>query len=438
MANFLKTLGEVTGAINPLLGAATSLIGGAMSSSAQKDANASNLTAARETNAANKEINDSQLAASRKQFEDQLAENRFLAQQTRDWQLSDRAHDEQYNSASAIAQRLRDAGINPYLAMTEGAAGAMAGSLQAGSPPQGSPSSTSIPSAIPMEKGVPAIPVDGFGKGISAAYGSFLQGVSSNLAVEKQSFDIGMERNRFALSQLEVLATIDKLEAEKALTHEQANLYRSQVDFNNRTMDDRVKAVGLQNDEIVSRTALNKANEDLAKMNAALAESNIKVNEFQITRGKALLQYEIEQFAAAAASSRALAGYYNQLTAQGSWDLYVQQLEGRLTGVDPKLAQMRADIKLKLANSLSIDSQNKRQQADFDNFWKRFIEPILGNVVQAVGIFAGLRAGRFPTNGVTTIESTSDIPMYNMQTGDVTHKHVKTTTSYRNKKPPRR
>lgn len=103
MSKFIDGLGAVTGA----LGVGTSLL----SSSNQ-------LKAVRETNKANKEI-----AESNNRW------NRENMQLQNDWNLAQWNRENAYNSAASQVQRFREAGLNPYLAMTAGASAGTASSV---------------------------------------------------------------------------------------------------------------------------------------------------------------------------------------------------------------------------------------------------------------------------------------------------------------------
>ena len=74
-----------------LVGAGSSLVGGALGNKAQSEANKTNLQIARETNAANQQ----------------------LAEQQNQWNLQQWNRENEYNSAAAQKQRLIDAGMNP-------------------------------------------------------------------------------------------------------------------------------------------------------------------------------------------------------------------------------------------------------------------------------------------------------------------------------------
>ena len=88
-----------------LVSAGASVLGGIFGSSSQKSANKTNLQIARETNAANKEI----------------------AEMNNQFNLDMWNRQNEYNKASAQADRLREAGLNPYLTMTGDNAGTAQG-----------------------------------------------------------------------------------------------------------------------------------------------------------------------------------------------------------------------------------------------------------------------------------------------------------------------
>ncbi len=96
------------------LGAAAGILG--VGSSAYSASN--QLRAVRETNKANKEI-----AESNNRW------NRENMQLQNDWNLAQWNRENEYNSAASQVQRFRDAGLNPYLAMTGGAGAGTASSV---------------------------------------------------------------------------------------------------------------------------------------------------------------------------------------------------------------------------------------------------------------------------------------------------------------------
>lgn len=112
------------------------------------------------TNAANQAINEQQLAASRQQFEDQIAENRYLTGQARGWQRSDIEDERRYNemmyqkyqSIDALKQQYLAAGLNPSMMFGAGGSTVAPMSSAAGTTPQGSAPQGSVPGMIPMQQ----------------------------------------------------------------------------------------------------------------------------------------------------------------------------------------------------------------------------------------------------------------------------------------------
>lgn len=97
-------------------GLASSIIQGNQSVKAQKLANEANLRIARENNQWNREN----------------------MQMQNDWNLRQWQRENEYNSASAQFERFREAGLNPYLAMTGGAQAGTASSISSADPGQAS------------------------------------------------------------------------------------------------------------------------------------------------------------------------------------------------------------------------------------------------------------------------------------------------------------
>lgn len=96
-----------------LLGSAgSSLLGGIFGASSQSSANSANLAAVRETNKANYQI-----AQMNNEFNEKQTD-KMLAWQRKQWEDTNA-----YNSASSQVQRLKAAGLNPYLMTNGGSAG---------------------------------------------------------------------------------------------------------------------------------------------------------------------------------------------------------------------------------------------------------------------------------------------------------------------------
>lgn len=89
-----------------------SLLGGLFGAASQSSANSTNLKAVRETNKANYQI-----AQMNNEFNEKQTD-KMLAWQRKQWEDTNT-----YNSASSQVQRLRDAGLNPYLMANGGSAG---------------------------------------------------------------------------------------------------------------------------------------------------------------------------------------------------------------------------------------------------------------------------------------------------------------------------
>ena len=79
------------GILGPVIGAASSLVGGLIGQKSQSDANQTNLQIAQETNASNQQ----------------------LAQKQNQWNLDQWNRENEYNSPAAQKQRMIDAGLNP-------------------------------------------------------------------------------------------------------------------------------------------------------------------------------------------------------------------------------------------------------------------------------------------------------------------------------------
>lgn len=109
--------GALSGGVGSAVSGIASAIGSAVASKrnlqAQRETNAANVQMQRETNAQNLQIN---------QMNNDFNANE--AQKQRDYQTSMWEREAEYNSASMQRQRLEDAGLNPYLMLNGGNAGA--------------------------------------------------------------------------------------------------------------------------------------------------------------------------------------------------------------------------------------------------------------------------------------------------------------------------
>lgn len=397
------------------------LIGSWLSAKAAEDEQTMTKDLTRETNEQNYKIHQEDLAAQRKQFEDSLIENRFLDERHRKWQLEDIESERAWNSAAAIAERYRQAGINPYLAMQSGAAAVMAGS-GASSPSMASgsaPTGTGTPSAIPMQSPSRMMPYD-IGAGINEALANFIRARASEQGIRKSEYDISADKLRLRMEEAESRARINKLEHEGLLSKNEADKVRYDLDFLKKVEGDRIKEFSLRNDEIAANIAYNKAETEFTNVQAEFARHNIKLTDMQIKRLKTLLPYEASLMAQQAAAAAAQANYYNTSAAD-----IKNTFDARLRG-------LKADAKLKIAQALNIEGSERRTQEDFDNVWKHYIEPILGETIQAVGIGVGLWRGGAASAGraTQTVEHVQDKPFrYYDEYGDVRQGMNRTTTT---------
>lgn len=375
------------------------LIGSWLSAKAAEDEQTMTKALTRETNEQNYLIHQEDLAAQRKQFEDSLIENRFLDERHRKWQLEDTESERAWNSAAAIAERYRQAGINPYLAMTNGAAGVMAGS-GAGSPSMASgsaPNGSGIPSAIPMQSPSRLMPYD-IGAGINDALANYIHARASEQGIRKSEYDISADKLRLRMEEAESRARVTKLENDGLLSKNEADKVRYDLDFLKKVEGDRIREFSLRNDEIAANIAYTKAETEFANVQAELTRHNIKYTDAQLQRLKTLLPYEASLMAQQAAAAAAQANLSN-VSAQDIQKTFVA-----------RYLNLKADAKFKIAQALSINNKDKREQADFDNFWKRFVEPSFGSAVQAVGIGLGLYKGGAASAGMSKVTETIDMP----------------------------
>lgn len=275
--NILKSIGNFFSG-NPssgsVIGAGISAIGNGISTAMT---NKSNERMQRETNEQNYRIHQEQLAAARKQYEDEVAENRFLTQQARDWQLADTQSDREYNSAKAQVQRFREAGLNPALAMY-GGAGSVAS--QSSPPPQGSNPSGSVPDAPQMQasRNIP-MNFDQLGTGISAAMGQLLQ-------QSQHSTDAALRRQELATQKDLAVAQIRKYGKDNEYTQsliddlERRGKWFDQQAQSEIELNDAIKRYHEAEAEYVKLQG--RIQDDLAKSTIKVNNANIHLTQKQI------------------------------------------------------------------------------------------------------------------------------------------------------------
>lgn len=174
-----------------LLGAIASGVGSILGAGASSYAARKQLQATRETNASNERIAKANNDWNRESMDLQNS-----------WNLAQWNRENAYNSASAQADRFREAGLNPYLAMTQGANAGMASNMES----------------------APVAPASEVGKQMPADYSGY-QAVAQHLA--QIPIDIAQAAN--------LGASTDKVQAEADVARATAqqlgieNMYKSNI-----------------------------------------------------------------------------------------------------------------------------------------------------------------------------------------------------------------
>lgn len=239
-----------------------SLVGGLLGAGSSVMQNAQNAQSVRDTNQMNYKIN---------QMNNQF--NERMAIQQRNWQEDMWNKENAYNTASAQRQRLEEAGLNPYLMMNGGSAGA-AGSVGAGA----SASSSGNAQIHPFQADY---------SGISQAVGSVFQ------------------------SQVQQ-AQVSQLQGQKNLADAQAMQALSNVDWSKMTKETRdyLKATGL------ARARLGYSKEMQELDNMAFAGRLLQaqgITQMLDAEAKTVLNKYLDQQQQADLSTKA-AEYYNQMS----------------------------------------------------------------------------------------------------------------------------
>ena len=240
---------------------AAPIIGDVLSAWSSLVTNDTNRRIARDVNKSNQEINASQLAAARKQFEDELAETRRQRAENFDW-----------NSEFSQVQRWKEAGINPYLAMTEGAAGSM--SADNPSVPKGD-----IPSSLPMQTGAPMVAPD-LGSGLSRAVMDYYQSLKVESDIQRQNV-----QNANDIAQ--TIEAIHQMKIEGRYKEQLTNDLVRQYNENMETWHERKLLPKLNNDKLIAEAEKFNTESNSIRIHdnidSALAESNLRVNQAQIS-----------------------------------------------------------------------------------------------------------------------------------------------------------
>lgn len=351
---------------NPFLGA-VGLIGSVMDWDAQTSANAINRQNAMETNQTNKEINESQLAWARDQYEQEKAENRFLVDQAYQRELENRKHNEEYNTPAAIAARLRDAGINPALAMQGGAGSIGASHYSSINAQVGQNPHANQPNMIPMETGAPAQAYTGLGVGIRDSMRLFLESQQQKDSHAKVVSDIAAQRSD---SYLKLAKTM------------------SEIKHNNQNDKYISKLIdGIKRDEMFQRDTYEdmvrqqKFTTALTMWNALKAEADTKLSQqaynLNIDRNSREWQ-QLYGFLSSVASQNAL----NSVLGQEAYSRYVNNswTGARMEFENSKLEEIYNDHKQYWDNILN-DQRYDRNYAG----WRAFIRSTFSPVMSGIG-----------------------------------------------------
>ena len=154
-------MGVADGAIGGMLG----LFGNIIDSGNVSATNEANRWMNIITNQTNERMNEAQLAWAREQYEREQAENRYLMDLQYYRDLENRSHNEEYNSPEAMMERYRQAGLNPYLMMSQGHLGSASGGSSMSGYNASNPHANQ-PNMIPAQNGTPEQAYTGFGMGI--------------------------------------------------------------------------------------------------------------------------------------------------------------------------------------------------------------------------------------------------------------------------------
>lgn len=273
------------------------VIGMALDWDAQTQANAINRRNAMETNELNRQINEQQIAWAKEKYRAEKAENRFLVDQAYRRELENRA----YNSPQAQKLRYLQAGINPYLAMYQGAAG---GSQPSIGSTVGSPPKYDNPNMIPMQIGAPAQAYHGFG--LSAQHM-----MDFHLAAEKNQADIAALKTRTDLAALETFAKIKNYDWNNKHLSALTDQILQDVRFNQENWSAKSEALALANQKIradmdyqKSMTEYQNIVNRYAPKHQAQILSNLEAEYDQIYSAV----HKNDEDAALAAANRALVG----------------------------------------------------------------------------------------------------------------------------------
>lgn len=371
-----------------------------------------------------------QLAAQRKMFEDNISEQQRIRNEDRNWYLRDVADERAYNSASAIAQRFRAAGINPYLAMNSGAAGQMSGASVAPQSHQSVNTAGHIGGMSASQSSSPIQPYHGDSAGIGRLFNEALF-------------------NDAQISRIRMLNTVDYAKAMAAVTQMRAdtNYKRAiteeiwqQFRENQESWSDRRAAFGLSNKETQSRIELNVAEanmhdqhsfELLAKAGLERAQANDIVNTAQ-SRIRLLSAQSVYYSSA---------GHHEESDAKLlDWWLrpdYAHSVYGGYSHQDvdfnERIANSGAQTAKALREAANYEEMTREQKETFDSVLRYWLHPIAvaaagGAAYSATSLARGVGEGSMVNESYQVVTNGKTPQGYNQQT---THTVQRKRKAYR-------
>lgn len=223
-----------------LIGAGSSLLGSIFGSHSNSSTNAQNLLIARETN-----------ALQQRMFNQQLA-----------WNLDMWHKNNQYNSPSEQVQRLKAAGLNPYLMMSgQGGIGQSSGPASGVNPPQ--------MHAAQMQSYDPS-------GSFNSAGGIAADAQLKSSQVENVREDTKQKSIDNQTRHLKNLKEIDKLVAESKNSHTKAALQQQQWELLRATWDDTLRQAHLQNESLETDIKLKSATILGVQLDNKMKDLNLK------------------------------------------------------------------------------------------------------------------------------------------------------------------
>lgn len=334
----------MTGVVGSAIGAGASLIGGASSTAMQNHANKE---IAQMNNAFNEKMFDKQIAYNKEMYQQQLGDQwKFyndskqnawdLVANQQQFQTDMWNKNNEYNSASAQRERLEAAGLNPYMMMNGGSAGAaqtMSGSAGAASS-GGAPSAQGVtpPTATPYSADY---------SGITAGLGRAIDVLSS------------MPDRKVKEAQADNLRIEGKYIAGKAM----AQILQMRTEAKTKE----------------ARLALDKL---IADFDNNLKVSNMAVNEQNIAESKARTQLAITENLFRQKELDFLSQAQKLQLAQGAADIALKYSQKQLTDEQAKhevkkLAETMARTELtnqqywtERANTVNVQLENTSKQMD--------------------------------------------------------------------------